>query len=106
MIIIVEQIRRYSRSDLSEPPSHHPPFQHQMRMQIRHMISQQHKHHKRKHQHKKINKSEDCDQSSPKFQMNGFVPNVKLVAKSDYRKLFAYKFDAFNNNLCVHHSNA
>ena len=33
----------YTRSDYSEPPPVHPPFQHQVRMQIRRLISQSEK---------------------------------------------------------------
>jgi hypothetical protein len=93
------KVRRYSRSDLTEPAPPHPPFQHQIRMQIRHLISQQqHKHHKRKHYlSKKPNKFDGNDRTpSPSSPQNGFIPtdnnNGKFAKKNNYCKSKKKKF--------------
>jgi hypothetical protein len=88
------KVRRYSRSDLTEPAPLHPPFQHQIRMQIRHLISQQqHKHHKRKyHPSKKPNKFDGNEDRtpSPTSPKNGCIPtnnnNIKFAKKDNYCK--------------------
>ena len=41
--MLSSQVTHYTRSDYSEPPPVHPPFQHQVRMQIRKLISQSEK---------------------------------------------------------------
>lgn len=78
-------MRRYSRADLSEVPSPHPPFQHQMRMQIRSIISQHHKRKKFKRSHR--NGSDESRDPSPVSPEITSLTNLNLnVKKSPYCK--------------------
>ena len=85
MLDLCAKVRRYSRADVLEAPTPHPPFQHQIRMQIRHLISQQqHKHHKRKL--KKLSKS-DNNGTAPTTPPNGFLLNISEDTNSDNIKV-------------------
>ncbi|RWS13221.1 sodium/hydrogen exchanger 3-like protein [Dinothrombium tinctorium] len=78
----IKRYREYTRADLDEDLTTHPPFQHQMRMQIRHLISQN-----RKRKAKKKMASNDSSNSLHTSTNSRHLPQEKPhPSKTHYLK--------------------
>ncbi|RWS24783.1 sodium/hydrogen exchanger-like protein [Leptotrombidium deliense] len=79
----IKRFREYTRTDLRETPSNHPPFQHQMRLQIRHLISQKEK--KKKAKSRKMMPSDSCN-SLNTSSLSRHVPSENYPSKTHFLK--------------------